>query len=836
MQSLRALAIVRGPVTTALVAATVAMLTTGVRLEAQGQPGAIAGAVVTATDAAPLPGASVLIVPLGPGGREARTVTDGEGTFLAADLPPGPYEIRTSHPGFETLVERVDVRAGETREVRLALQISVVRETVRVQPPAPDQLEPNPERMTVPASLADVVPLQGDDFVSLVPLLPGVIRRPDGRLTLSGGRPEQSGLQLGEANVTDPVTGDFGIELPLDAVESVTRFNSPFAAEYGRFASGLVRVETRRASNDWEFSIRSVFPTPRVNGGKVRGLSNFSPRLIVGGPIVRDRVFLTQSLQYELRTYEVKSLPRPDNLTEYERFSSFTRFDVALAKGHDLVATVAIFPRQREHVTLDTFNPQEVTPKVTENGFQIDLTERSVIGEHVFVSSSFIVRQYDVDVLPQGDAVMVLTPEGRHGSYFHREERQSRSYQWIETFTRSFQGRYGTHLVKAGFDALHTSYEGVADNRALEVRRADGSVAERHDFPGSAPLKAAGTDVALFVQDRWRASDRALVDVGLRLDRDAVLQRVTASPRAGATVSVFENGRGIVRGGLGVFASRTPLNIATFEQLESRTVTRYGTDGRKVDGESDTFVYEDRTADTPKALVWTIGYDHKIGERFVARFNYLRRRSREEFIVNPVFSPGQSRLLLESTGQSDYKEAEFTLAYTRPNGTEAVASYVVARADGDFNNFDRYFGDLPTPIIQANARGPFDVDVPRRFVFRGLRTFRDARWLVAALLEIRSGFPYSALSETQRLVGLPNGAGRFPTVSTLDVAVSRLFRFRGRQFYVGVSAFNLFNRFTPRDVQGNVASAAFGSFYNGIDRRISFTFQANSRDNPLNKF
>jgi len=802
---------------------------------AQAQPGSLAGVIVTTTDGVPLSGATIAVVSVDRGGPERRTVADADGRFAIA-VPAGRYEVRASHPGFEPRVVESVVRAGERTSVRIALDLAVVREAVSVQPAQADPLEPIPELTVVPANLADVTPLQGDDFISLIPALPGVIRRPDGRLSLAGGRPEQSGLQVSEANVTDPVTGDFGIELPLDAVESVTRFNSSYAAEYGRFASGLVRVETRRSDNDWRFSIRGLFPMPRVRDGKIRGVSNFSPRLIVGGPLVRDRLFLTQSLQYERRTYQVKSLPPGENLTAFERFSSFTRFDLALAEGHDLVATLAVFPRFRERVTLDTFNPEEVTPNVREGGFQIDVTEPSVLGENVFLSTSVVLRQYDVDVLPQQDGVMVYTPEGRRGSFFHREERNSRRYQWIQTFTRSFEGHVGTHLVKAGFDLLHTSYDGVADNGPVEIRRADGTLAERTEFPGSAVLKASGTDLALFVQDRWRANERTLLDFGVRLDRDAVLRRAVASPRVGATISLLGNGRGIVRGGVGTFVSRTPLNVATFETLESRTVTRFGRDQLRIDTESDTFVYQSRATDTPRALVWSIGYDHKITDRLVARVNYLRRRSRRELVVNPVFALGESKLFLDSTGESDYKEGEFTLAYTSPDGAEAVASYVVARADGDFNSYDRFFGDIPTPIIQQNARGPFDVDVPRRFVFRGLTPFRDGRWLVAALVEVRSGFPYTAVDETQRFISRPNSGGRFPAVATLDISLSRLISFRGRRFYVGVSAFNLFNRFTPRDVQGNVASPAFGSFYNGIDRRISFVFQANSRQNPFNKY
>ena len=46
--------------------------------------------------------------------------------------------------------------------------------------------------------------------------------------------------------VTDPATGQFGLTVPIDSVESVNVNQTPFLAEFGRFTAGLVWVETRR--------------------------------------------------------------------------------------------------------------------------------------------------------------------------------------------------------------------------------------------------------------------------------------------------------------------------------------------------------------------------------------------------------------------------------------------------------------------------------------------------------------------------------------------------------------------------------------------------------------
>ena len=82
----------------------------------------------------------------------------------------------------------------------------------------------------------DIQPLAGDDFQSLVTVLPSVIRGPEGRLRIKGGGPTNGALQLSSASLNDPSTGDFDLELPSGAVESVEVLSNPFAAEYGRFS------------------------------------------------------------------------------------------------------------------------------------------------------------------------------------------------------------------------------------------------------------------------------------------------------------------------------------------------------------------------------------------------------------------------------------------------------------------------------------------------------------------------------------------------------------------------------------------------------------------------
>ena len=96
-----------------------------------------------------------------------------------------------------------------------------------------------------------------------MPLLPGVVRGPDGNLNIKGTRPSQSGILVSSLNVTDPWTGTPAIELPLEAVETVQVHSNPYSSEYGKFTGAVTTIETRSGSNDWRYLMTGVLPRPR---------------------------------------------------------------------------------------------------------------------------------------------------------------------------------------------------------------------------------------------------------------------------------------------------------------------------------------------------------------------------------------------------------------------------------------------------------------------------------------------------------------------------------------------------------------------------------------------
>src|SRR6185436_6092792 len=140
-------------------------------------------------------------------------------------------------------------------------------------------------------SVFDLAPIDGDDFQSLMLILPGVVRGPDGRLRIKGGLPSQGALQISSASLIDPSSGDFDLDLPGQSVESVEVLANPFAAEYGRFSTSVTQIRTRRGTDVWEIKPGNLVPRFRQS---LNHLSRFEPRFSIRGPVKPDRVFVAQ--------------------------------------------------------------------------------------------------------------------------------------------------------------------------------------------------------------------------------------------------------------------------------------------------------------------------------------------------------------------------------------------------------------------------------------------------------------------------------------------------------------------------------------------------------------
>ena len=72
-----------------------------------------------------------------------------------------------------------------------------------------------------------------------------MVRTPDGKINIKGEVESQGLLLVDSAEMVDPVTGEFSIEIPLDAVQTLSSTRPPISADYGRFSGGLTTIVTK---------------------------------------------------------------------------------------------------------------------------------------------------------------------------------------------------------------------------------------------------------------------------------------------------------------------------------------------------------------------------------------------------------------------------------------------------------------------------------------------------------------------------------------------------------------------------------------------------------------
>jgi outer membrane receptor for ferrienterochelin and colicin len=774
-----------------------------------------------------LPGASVDLTPANPGQKTRSAVTNDQGEYKFTDLAAGAYTLQVSLSGFKQHKESVTIREGSTTLKNIDLEVEVLTGEVNV---VADGNGLNTMDTAPAASFKQdtlqTVPLVNERFQDALPLVPGVIRGPDGSLNLKGARASESALTVNSSNVTDPVTGESAINLPLEAVQSVEVLTNPYAPEYGQFTGAVTAVQTRSGTDKFNVDAQSFFPRVRRRGGSFVGIEAFTPRLTLSGPIIKDKLKFIQSFEYRFVRTPIENLPPLKRDTELESFDSLSQLDWDIDERDHLTTTFSLFPQKLRYVGLNTFNPEEVTPNFKQRGFLLAINERRILNSKSTLESSFSIKQFDADVFPSsGSAPMNFSPNVNSGNFFNQQARRSKRYEALEVYSFSPPNFAGEHFMKLGGGVSYFTFDGRNTSNTVHILRADGTRSQQLDFVGSGQLSRNKTEVLAYFEDKWSVNRRLNLEYGVRYDRDNVANENNLAPRISFAFLPVLDGRTVIRGGIGMFYNQIDLNVATFPQLQERVLTRFGPDGQQIIGQPQRqrLVLENPYFRTPRSVNWNIELDREWLKNLIVRVGYQQRQGRREFVLNPIESQNQGSILqLANSGQSRYREIQVTARYKFRERDEFVASYVHSSAEGDLNDFNSYFGNFENPIIRRNEQSRLAWDAPNRFLFWGQFHAKYGITL-APVFDIRTGFPYSIIDEERNFVGPRDRAGRYPTFASLDLQVSKSVSLPGRwnkyRADLGVKIFNLTNHFNPRDFQNNLASSDFGSFSNGVGRK-----------------
>ncbi|MGH9829529.1 MAG: TonB-dependent receptor domain-containing protein, partial [Blastocatellia bacterium] len=375
--------------------------------------------------------------------------------------------------------------------------------------------------------------------------------------------------------------------------------------------------------------------------------------------------------------------------------------------------------------------------------------------------------RFDSNAHGQGLDDMLISPEGWGGNSFDQWSRRGKQFQLLPSYQFAEKHWLGRHEIHAGVDLSHRSFSGM--NTANPVRLLDqaGTLAEEINFQPGGAQNTSDTAVAEFIQDHWILDPHWTVDAGARLSSETNGWSAALAPRAGIAYSPGNNGKTVIRGGMGLFYSQLPLLAADFGVNPTRVVSLFDSTGQLI-GPPVTYTnayvggMDPRNAGilplapgtTPRNFTWNIEGDRELRRNVILRVGYLDSRTTYLFVVNPFTgAAGQNSFLgLANNGTSHYRELESTAHFTVHEHNEVNASYIWSQTRGDLNTLASVMIPFLQPVIRTNVYGILPYDVPQRVITWGIFSL-PRKLILSPILDVHSGYPYSNVDVLQNYVG-----------------------------------------------------------------------------------
>jgi hypothetical protein len=782
-------------------------------------------------------------------GVACSTTTDalGRGTLEGCGNS-APMRVTATLQGF--FVAGQDVGIGEQGAITITLiPAPSVQQSVTVQ--SNDSKNPLAEasssETTVPTQNAKSSPLRPSTVIDTLPLVPGVIRTPDGRVQISGVDEVHSSLLINSVNVNDPSTGDFGLGVPVDSVDLLRVMQSPYLAQYGNFTAGVVSADTRPGGDKWEYSLNDPLPDFRIRSGHLVGLRDASPRLNFSGPLIRNHLYFAEGSEYLIDKAEVRTLPFPVNESRSNAFNSFSQFDAPAGVNNSVTATLHFAPHTAHYVNLNYFDPEPVTPNA---GYQEDtgtISDRYALRGGLLTSTFAGIRD-DTSVQGQSSGAqagegMVLSPIGNSSTYFGQQMREATRFQWLETWTSTPLDLYGKHTVQLGTVFAHAEDTGQVVDRDVNLVDAAGNLVQTITYSGSGRFSLADFEPAVYAQDHWVVNRNLATDMGIRIETQSLTYTTRVAPRWGFAWTPTGSNAMVVRGGLGLFYDAVPLDTYAFNKYPEQTVTNYDGVGNIVSGpqlymnlisesaESGNPFLDQQNRDgnfAPYTFAWNLETEHSIGESLALRVRYLQAEAQNQLALSPRITAAGDALVLSGSGEMQRRQLEFTGRLGAHKERDFFVSYVHQFARGDITDASTYLGDFPFPVVRSQIVASTAGEIPNRFLFWGT-TNLPWRMHISPHVEYRNGFTWQPVDQLQNYVALASTAPqpRYPNYLSADARIAKDISISSQHaIRLSLTVRNVTDHDNPLQVHNNVADPQYGTYFGnyGTHALVDFDF------------
>lgn len=377
-----------------------AVLMAAVPLLAQGAGAAIEGTVTDAQGGV-LPGVAVTLRNMDTGFTRPA-VTQGDGRYRFADLPPGRYEVTAQLQGFAPIdVKDVTLTIGLALRRDFTMRLQSLQESVTVTAAAPviDTTKSEVAGVVTQQQIQSL-PINSRQFLNLALLMPGTSQ--------DAARPYYNNVNIGAGGsfysndfVVDGVRntwaeqGEPRQDFPQGAVAEFKVNTTQYAAQHGLATGGLVDVVTKSGTNTIHGDAFEYWRNRRLNAKNVfeKTKPDFNRNQFgasVGGPIMLDRwhyfgaVERTQTDEFvtvntgkpQFYSAVEGTFPKPTHRNLYD-----LRVDGQLTPSQTLFVRYA-----QEDEKQTCFNCGGT--RASNSGFDQTIPRRAVVFGHTWVQSS----------------------------------------------------------------------------------------------------------------------------------------------------------------------------------------------------------------------------------------------------------------------------------------------------------------------------------------------------------------------------------------------------------------------------------------------------------------
>ncbi len=548
-----------------------------------------------------LPGVTVTFSNLETGWSRSD-VTDAQGRFRAAALPPGVYSVAAELAGFaKSLREKVPLTLGQELTVNMTMKVATVQETVTVSAAVPlVETTSNTLGTTVSREQLDALPVPGRTFTALAQTAPGV--------TGVGGGGVNSGGQLSRNNSyrIDGVSNDNNVlasprgGLSMEAVREYVVIANQFSAEHGDASGALVSVVTRSGTNALQGraflfhrdeSLDAQDPFSKAQGSGQAPFSQQRGGAFVGGPIKRDRMHYfgtyegvrldqTAIITSPLVPAGEREVPNPSKGDQF-----FVRTDNRLSANHTMFVRYRIDKQVEENSGVGGLN-------TFERGVDAINKNQDVVFSHTGVLSNRAINEVRVQfgrhfadnvVRTPLDQPSINRPSANFGKPTNQPQGRTED-RW--QFVNNFSYTLSAHDLKFGIDYSRiraTSYFNnntggtftFATDRPFDPADLTTYPTQYTQNIGDPNLRRPNDAVGVFAQDSWHVRPNFTLNYGVRYDHETAFKDATGvddaslniAPRFGFAWDPRNDQKTVVRGGIGQYYSKVFLNITGNIQL-----------------------------------------------------------------------------------------------------------------------------------------------------------------------------------------------------------------------------------------------------------------------------